>query len=126
MIPRLTKFFPVNASRWKSSQPLIKHLSKEISIFWNKPRIDDPIPAAREGHWVAKTIEVILVMSMVGSGTVFTVDLYGRKSAFVKQAMREWSADRDDQEIRRMGKWAWVLRRATEMEKEKRREDGWI
>lgn len=91
--------------------------------------------------------------AILGGGFLLAVDICGRKYSVLRRARQEWNAkneheqsmpntdsnrvqsyssrshgskkvDRDDSEILRMGKWAWILHRASEMEQEERRGVG--
>jgi len=96
------------------------------------------------------TIDGLLCLTLIGGGVLLVVDTCGRKYRLLRQAKQEWDAkseheesipttemkrgrlypsraqdykkvDKDDSKNLSIGKWAWVLQRANEIEQEKRR-----
>lgn len=94
-----------------------------------------------------KTIGGWLSLALIGGGTVLVVDTFGTKYRLLKKAKHEWMAksehkkristtemkggslclsggqdyervDGIDSKILSLGKWAWIMQRATEMERE--------
>jgi hypothetical protein len=182
MISRLAKSLAVKASISRTARPVArygKYLGKQISIFWNKPRIDAPRPVEakqRTGCYEAEdpeftcafeetlTMGELLCAAVTAGGILLAAETLGRsceKYSLIKEAKQELdtksehekrilaaemnggslclseaqdhesvdgadSMDSGKQDLERVdgvdsmdsGKWAWILQRATEMEKE--------
>jgi hypothetical protein len=96
-----------------------------------------------------KTIDEWLILTLTVGGSLWIVDTFGGKYRLLKQAKHEWDAkseykkristteveggsmrlpgaqdhegvDGVDSKIQSLGKWAWIMQRATEMEQESR------
>jgi hypothetical protein len=195
MLSRLAKSLAVKASISRTARPVArygKYLGKQISIFWNKPRIDAPRPVEakqRTGCYEAEdpeftcafeetlTMDELLCAAVTAGGILLAAETLGRsceKYSLIKEAKQEWdtkselekrvltaemnggslclsgaqdhervegvdsmdsgdelwqtgsqylSGAQDHEKVDRVdsmnsGKWAWILQRATEMEKE--------
>jgi hypothetical protein len=111
MFSRLAKSLAVKASISRTARPVArygKYLGKQISIFWNKPRIDArrPVDAKqRTGCYEAEdpeftcAFEETLTMgewvcvAVIGGGIVLAAETLGRsceKYSLLKEAKHEW------------------------------------
>lgn len=101
MLLRLAKTIPgkVSTSTWETSQCLLKHVGQQVSIFWNKPRVDAYAPGdnatnsrirapfddtksdfkrERRYHSGTGTPGGFLCTAVIGGGFLWAVDTFGK------------------------------------------------